>query len=497
MSFTPQGLEILTTPEMYDADRLAMEAGVPGVVLMEAAGRAVADAVMARCPRGAVAVLCGPGNNGGDGFVAARHLSENGWPVRLALLGGRNKLRGDAAHHAGLWQGDVEPLSLSALEGADIAIDALFGAGLSKPLEGVCKDIATALNGSGARVFAVDVPSGVRGDDGALLDGMAITAEATVTFFRKKPGHLLLPAAALCGETVVADIGIPDSVLDQIKPRTFENKPQIWCQSLKWRGRESHKYHFGHAVVSSGPTLTGAAILAARAGLRVGAGLMTIACHPDNRTIFASSIPTAMPAPVPDADAFMTLLGDDRVSAVLIGPGHGVTPDTRHRVLGTLRAAKAAVLDADALTVFRDDPEALFAQLHERCLLTPHEGEFRRLFPDASGSKLERARAAARRSNAVVLLKGGDTVIAHPDGRAVINGSAPPELAIGGAGDVLAGLSVGLLAQGLSAFDAACAAAWIHGCAAASFGPGLIAEDLPEAIPSVLRGLRRLGKTSI
>jgi len=497
MTFAPQGQEILTTSEMYDADRLAMEAGVPGIDLMEAAGKAVAEAVMARCPRGAVTVLCGPGNNGGDGFVAARHLSENGWPVRLALLGDRAKLKGDAAQHAALWKGKAEPLALSSLEGADVAIDALFGAGLSKPLEGICKEVAEALNDSERRVFAVDVPSGVRGDDGAVLSGVAIAADATVTFFRKKPGHLLLPAAALCGEIHVADIGIPEAILTQIEPRAFENNPHLWHSALRWRGPESHKFHFGHAVISSGPTLTGAGILAARAGLRVGTGLMTIACNPENRTIFAGAVPTAMPAPVADATAFKELLGDERISAVLLGPGHGVTADTRRRVIDSLEAGKGTVLDADALTVFQDDPEALFGLLDERCLMTPHEGEFRRLFPDVGGSKLERTRAAARQSNAVVLLKGGDTVIAHPDGRAVVNGNALPELAIGGAGDVLAGLCVGLLAQGVPAFEAACAAAWIHGQAAAGFGPGLIAEDLPGAIPAALSFLKNLGKPEI
>jgi NAD(P)H-hydrate epimerase len=476
---------------MYRADRLAMTGGVAGAVLMEAAGRAVAEAVMARESPAPLLVLCGPGNNGGDGFVAARILAEAGWPVEVALLGEAARLRGDAAHHAGLWQGEIRALQPSLVDDAAIVIDALFGAGLTRPLEGAALACVAALNARGLACYAVDVPSGVSGDSGALLGAEAVKAKASITFFRRKPGHLLLPGSLLCGEVVVADIGIPAAVLDEICPATWANEPGLWLPRYPWRGPLSHKYHFGHALVSSGPTLTGAAKLGAQAALRVGAGLVSIACSPATFPIFATTLASIMcPVVAQEAD-FSALLANPRINAVLIGPGAGVTEETRARVLGALTVGKNVVLDADALTAFSSDPEALFAAIAGNAVvLTPHDGEFARLFPDLKGDRLTRARVAAARSGAGIILKGADSVVATPEGRAAINSNGPPELATAGAGDVLAGFVVGLLAQGLDAFDASCAAVWLHGAAAGRLGPGLIAEDLPQALPEVLRDLR-------
>lgn len=488
---TDRPAELLTLDEMYRADRAAVDGGVPGVTLMENAGRAVAEAVAARFPRGRVAVLCGPGNNGGDGFVAARHLRDMGWPVRLALLGSRDKLTGDAAHHAGLWQGEVEELAPEVLDGVDLAIDALFGAGLTRPLEGPPYYVVEVLNARHIPTVAVDMPSGVHGDTGQSLGRMAVHAALTVTFFRKKPGHLLLPGRAHCGETVLADIGIPERVLEDIEPQTFEDGPALWLPRYPWRTPESHKYRFGHALVFGGGTVTGAARLACRAALRVGAGLVTVAAPRQALPVYAAGMPSLITLPLEEDQSPGALLADERRNAVLLGPGNGVSDQTRWRVLTTLEAGRATVLDADALTVFRDEPATLAASMYGPCVLTPHDGEFRRLFPDLRGDKLVRARSAAYAVGAVVLLKGGDTVVAAPDGRAAINANAPPELATAGTGDVLSGLVVGLMAQGLSGFDAACAAAWLHGAAAQEIGPGLIAEDLPERLPAVLRGLRR------
>ncbi len=493
---------VLSVAEMYRADKAAAELGVPGVALMENAGRAVAETIRARhqpCP---VVVLCGPGNNGGDGFVAARHLAAAGWSVRLALLGARDRLSGDAAHHAGLWDGAVEALDESAvpglLGGAELVIDALFGAGLSRPLEGAARAAVEAVNADGLPVAAVDVPSGVSGDSGALVGEVAVQAALTVTFSRKKPGHLLLPGRSLCGEVVVADIGIPETVLTGIAPRTFENGPALWSLRYPWRRPDSHKYHFGHALILGGAVMTGAGRLAARAALRVGAGLVTVACTRETLPIYALSAPSAITAPVETEADYQALLADRRKNAVLLGPGNGVGAQTRGRALAALGAGQAAalgagkavVLDADALTSFEARPSDLFEAIEGPCVLTPHEGEFGRLFAGLAGDKLARARAAAALSGAVVLLKGADSVIAAPDGRAAINANAPPELATAGTGDVLAGLIVGLLAQGMTSFDAACAAAWLHGETGAALGPGLIAEDLPEALPGVLRRLR-------
>ena len=483
-------LAVLSNAEMYEADRLAMTGGAPGVELMATAGTAVADAVRRHHDRCRVLVLCGPGNNGGDGFVAARVLQDKGWPVKLALLGDKDRLRGDAAHHAALWSGAVHPFEVALLDDADVAVDAVFGAGLARPLEGAAKAVVEALASKRIPTIAVDVPSGIAGDSGAALGDLAVQASHTVTFFRKKPGHLLLPGARHCGTVEVVDIGIPDAVLEAIAPATFENGPGLWADCYPWRRPESHKYHFGHAVITAGPVLTGAAVLAARGALRVGAGLVSIACHQETKSIYATAVPSAMAHAVGDGEDYVALIADPRRNAVLIGPGAGVGEGTRAKVRAAVQANKRMVLDADALTSFQESPESLFAKLGEGCVLTPHEGEFKRLFPALTGDKLARARQAAALSGAVVLLKGADSVIAAPDGRAAINVTAPPELATGGTGDVLAGLIVGLLAQGLDAFAAAAAGAWIHGAAATGFGPGLIAEDLPGRVPAVLGALR-------
>ncbi len=478
--------ELLSVAEMYRADALAMAGGVPGPVLMEAAGAAVVRAVRERWSPHPTAVLCGPGNNGGDGFVIARLLLEAGWPVRLALLGTRSALRGDAAVAAARWGGPVEAADPAILDGNPLVIDALFGAGLARPLDGMAKDIVEAM--AGLTVVAVDVPSGVHGDSGGVM-GVAPQAALTVTFFRRKPGHLLLPGRALCGEVIVADIGIPDTVLDAIDPKTLENGPGLWRRRYPWPRLDAHKYARGHAVVLGGGRMTGAARLAARAALRAGAGLVTVACPPESFPIYAAGSPSVIVNPVEDDAAFAALLGDARKNAVLLGPGAGVGDSTRTRVLAALEAGKSCVLDADALTSFAGRPEDLIGRLNGRCLLTPHEGEFARVFP-GEGDKLSRARAAAAQCGAVVLLKGADTVVAAPDGRAVVNTNAPPDLATAGSGDVLAGLALGLVAQGMDAFDAACAAVWLHGEAAKAVGPGLIAEDLPDALPGLLKRLK-------
>lgn len=494
---------VLTVAEMARADAAAIQAGAAGETLMAAAGAAVADEVLHRMPAGAVVVLCGPGNNGGDGFVAARLLRERGRTVRVALLGARDRLRGDAALHAQRWTGPVEPLSVAALDGADIVVDALFGAGLSRPLDGAARDVAAAINARSLPCIAVDVPSGVFGDTGQVLGGDAGVAPrciATVTFFRKKPAHLLMPGRSLCGTVTVAQIGIAPDVLATIQPRCHENGPALWQARFPWPTPEGHKYRRGHAVVIGGGTMTGAGRLAARAAARVGAGLVTIAAPSAALPVYALAMDAAILAKLDDPQDFARLMDDPRRNAVLLGPGAGAEPITRLRVTAALSAGKRCVIDADALTVFADDPEHLCRAVRRRggdganVLLTPHDGEFARLFPDLAKAhaddKLGRTRAAAARSGATVLLKGHDTVIAAPDGRAVINANAPPELATAGAGDVLAGLAVGLLAQGLDAFDAACTAAWLHGEAAAAFGPGLIADDLTECLPAVLRKLK-------
>lgn len=492
-------LELLTPTEMAAADRLTIDGGTPGIELMERAGRAVADAVAQRYPRGApqVTVVAGPGNNGGDGFVAARILAGRGFPVRMLLLGDRERLRGDAAEAAKRWLGKTEPATPHALNDAGLVVDALFGAGLDRPVEGEARAMIEAINATGVPVIAVDLPSGIHGGSGAIM-GAAVQAAQTVTFFRRKPGHLLMPGRAHCGAVEVADIGIPERVLDTIKPRLFANAPALWSTSFPVPKTQGHKYSRGHAVVlSGGVSSTGAARLAARGALRAGAGLVTIASPPEALAINAASNLSIMVRPVEGAAGLAALLADRRLNAAVLGPGAGVGADLRNMVLAGLASTAAVVLDADALTSFEADSESLFSQIKSRqypVILTPHDGEFACLFakdrqPSQIISKWERVRDAAAVSGATVLLKGPDTVVAGSDGQVSIAENAPPWLATGGSGDVLAGMIGGLLAQGMPAFEAASAAVWLHGEAGNAVGPGLIAEDLPEALRGVYRQL--------
>jgi ADP-dependent NAD(P)H-hydrate dehydratase / NAD(P)H-hydrate epimerase len=491
--------ELLTSAEMADADRLAIAGGIAGSELMESAGRAVAEAVAERHPSGSrVVVVAGPGNNGGDGFVAARLLAERGARVEVMLLGDIGRLKGDAAGAAKKWTGPVAAAELATLAGAEIVIDALFGAGLDRPVEGTARALIEAINAGKAPVYAVDLPSGINGTSGAAL-GVAVKATHTITFFRKKPGHLLLPGRLHCGTIAVADIGIPAAVLERIAPKTFENVPQLWRRYFPVPKHAGHKYDRGHAVVVSGPLWsTGAARLAARGALRAGAGLVTIASPREALAVNAAASLAVMVRPVDGAAELAKFLSDRRLNALAIGPGVGVGEATCERVLAALSGERAVVLDADAITSFAADPQRLAKALRARSaqatILTPHEGEFSRYFGALdekiqAPSKLERTRLAAKLVDSVVVLKGADTVVAAPDGRVAISANAPAYLATAGAGDVLTGMATGLLAQGMPAFEAAAAAVWFHGEAAAAFGPGLIAEDLPEQLPRLYRDL--------
>ena len=406
------------------------------------------------------------------------------------MIGKRDKLKGDAAANAGKWSGPVEEAQPS-LGSPGLIVDAMFGAGLDRDIEAPVASIIKAINAAEVQVVAVDVPTGLDGATGAVR-GAAVEADLSVTFFRKKPGHLLLPGRDLCGELVLADIGIPARVLDDIGARAWENGPGLW--QVPVAGTAGHKYTRGHCVVVSGSVLhTGATRLAATAALRAGAGLVSLAGVANALLVHASHVTSIMLKPFDGANSLALLL-ESKVNAVVIGPGAGVGEPTAANVMAVLQSGVPAVLDADALTSFERKPQALFdavkAKPDRPVVFTPHTGEFGRVFGDLSGSKLERARAAARLSGAVVILKGSDTVIAAPDGRAAINANAPPTLATAGSGDVLAGIAGGLLSQGMGGFEAAAAAVWIHGATGQRFGkPGLIAEDLPGLIPDVLAEL--------
>lgn len=479
---TPQ--PVLTAAEMRAAEAAVIAAGTPSIELMERAGAGAAAAIARRWTPRPAAVLCGPGANGGDGFVVARLLRAAGWPVRVALLGSVEALRGDAAMNAARWGDAIEPYTDILLD-ADIIIDALFGAGLSRPMGADAAAMIAMARRRGAPVVAIDIPSGVDTDTGHCR-GDVLAAALTTTFAAKKPGHLLYPGRASSGEVEVVDIGVPASA-----GRIFENTPAIWRDCFPVKDWAGHKYVHGHAAVISGPRLkTGAARLAATAALRVGAGLVTVFSPKSASDENAAHLTAVMVREVDGAVALTAALADKRFTAALIGPGVGAGAATADAALAILGSAARAVLDADALTSFAGVPAPLFAALRKDDVLTPHQGEFSRLFGDLDPSvigKLAAARSAAARACAVVILKGADTVIAAPDGRAAINRNAPPWLATAGSGDVLAGIVTGLLAQGMPGFEAASAAVWLHGASAAALGRGLIAEDIEQALPGAVR----------
>lgn len=497
-------LELFTPDEMAEADRLAIASGpFDGDALMRRAGAAVAAEILARFPGAVrVLVLAGPGNNGGDGFVAAARLAEAGVPVQVHCDAPSHA--GDAGRARAGWSGPVRPLAQFHPLPGDVVVDALFGAGLARAVTGPAAEAIGRANDSPATVVAVDLPSGLSGRTGRPL-GPAICADLTVTFFRLKPGHLLEPGRSLCGETALADIGIPEAVLPAIGCRTFRNEPPLWLGLFPRPQREAHKYARGHAgVFSGGASSTGAARLAALAAARAGAGAVTVLSPGSAMQVNAMHLTSIMLRRAETPEEAVAFARERRLAAAVVGPGFGTGSRCAEFVaaLAGLAAEGALrlVLDADALTSFEEEPQALFRILERRepgaeppAVLTPHEGEFRRLFPDLAAdgtlSKLERARAAALRSRAVVVLKGPDTVIAEPAGRAAVNANGTPHLATAGSGDVLAGIAAGLLAQGMPVFEAACAAVWLHARAGSRFGPGLIAEDLPGLLPPVLADL--------
>ncbi|MDP4595237.1 MAG: NAD(P)H-hydrate dehydratase [Beijerinckiaceae bacterium] len=497
--------ELLTNSQMSEADALTLDTGMSGLALMERAGAAVADAarqiLVAKGGRNVV-IVCGPGNNGGDGFVAAQLLKNMGYSVEAGLLGTKAILKGDAAQAAARWTGRIGSAALVNLDEADLVIDALFGAGLARDIDGRALAIIERINqwriDTGKPVLAVDMPSGVDGDTGAVR-GVAIKADASVTFFRLKPGHVVLPGRDLCGRLVLEDIGIMPKVLQVIAPATRVNAPESWLPLLPVPQINGHKYLRGHALVLSGPAhQTGAARLAAGAALRAGAGLVSVAAQKDAIAANAAHLTAVMIAPFEGEGGFRALLDDRRKNAVAIGPGAVVGTFTASLAAMALEHpnAPAMVLDADAITSFEASPEALFSLIKARTapvVLTPHEGEFVRLFgaaPGASGPRIQLARMAAIRSGATICLKGPDTIVAAPDGRCSVMGEATPWLATAGSGDVLTGIVTGLLAQRMPAFEAASAGVWMHACAARLFGPGLVADDLAAMMPAVWQKLK-------
>ncbi|WP_010139032.1 bifunctional ADP-dependent NAD(P)H-hydrate dehydratase/NAD(P)H-hydrate epimerase [Oceanicola sp. S124] len=513
---------LLTGSQMRAVEEAAIAAGeTRGAALMERAGEAVVNEIYdawpelygVNAPR--VAILAGPGNNGGDGFVVARRLAERGWQVSLALAGERARLGADAARALALWEaiGPVmtpERLSvaLQARQAPDLSVDALFGTGLSRPVGQQWAALAALMARSARRSLAVDIVSGLCADSGRVLGPAPHPVDLTVSFHTAKPGHVLDEGGEITGRLVVADIGLDRGRdAERAGGRLVSLVGAADCRAVAVKPVLGHKFLHGHALVlTGGPGCTGAARLAARAALRIGAGLVTLGVPPSAQQEVACQVTALMLQRVGDADALREVLSDPRINALCLGPGLGLEDRARALVALALKAQRPLVLDADALSLFAAAPEELLAATRGRpVVLTPHGGEFARLFPDLARalrspaeagpafSALDAARAAAERAGCVVLLKGAATVIAAPDGTARVHAAlgprAAPWLATAGAGDVLAGLITGLLARGASPFEAASQAAWLHAEAGRRCGPGLIAEDLPEVLPQVLSAL--------
>lgn len=475
---------IMTVAEMKAADAAAVATGTPATTLMERAGKGAAEAIRQRWSRRLVVIWCGPGDNGGDGYVIARCLKRRGWPVRVEALA--EPTSASCRWAAERWRGEVHPLNPS-VSPAELYVDALFGAGLSRPLEGPADELARAAKGLASRIVAIDTPSGVYGDTGVPLAGNALAAALTVTFHRRKPVHVLAQGRAACGEVEIVGIGLTDTGAGAL----CENDPSLWGERFAWPSNDAHKHARGRLVVVSGEAWsTGAARLSARAGLRIGAGVVTLLSPPSALAVNAAHLEAVMLAPF-ETEAELAVLAD-RAAAAVIGPAAGVGEATLRNLTALAGTGAALVVDADALTSFAHAPDELFSRLDRDDVLTPHPGEFERLFPGllkAAPERITAAREASRRAGAIVLLKGPDTVIAAPDGRTSVNLNGSPWLATAGSGDVLAGFIAGLAAQGMDSFDAACAGAWIHAECADLHGPGLIAEDLPGLAPAVLKRL--------
>ena len=494
---------LLDARQMTAADAAAIRSGTDGFELMRRAGEALADAAareLAAAGGGPVTVCAGPGNNGGDGAVVAALMAAGGADVALVRVGGA-RAGSDAARAFGAWTGPTLETSGGAerVGSSALAVDALLGAGLSRAPDGDFAALIGAMNGSGARTLAADLPSGLDGN-AHVAPGPVVRADATVTFVRYKPAHLLEPGRSLCGRLELADIGMPDAALDGLGVDAWANVPALWRASIRPPAVGGHKFGRGHVLVrAGGPSTGGAARLAASAALGCGAGLVTLACPGSATLVNAAHLDAVMLARADDVDAWRALLGDARVGTLLLGPGNGSDAATADAVIASLGAGRDCVLDADALTAHAAEPTALFDAIRAAsgsAVLTPHEGEFARLFgtAEAAGavggpSKLHRARAAARLSGATVVLKGPDTVVAAPDGRASVGVNAPPWLATAGSGDVLAGTVAALLAQGTPAFEAASAAVWLHGDAGARLGWPTTAEALAPAVGDALRRL--------
>lgn len=485
--------EILSASEMSKTEAAAIADGTPAFQLMQNAGHAVAQEIMSCLEPCETLILCGPGNNGGDGFITAAQLKKNGWPVRVACLAKKSELKGLSAQAAKMWDGPIESLNSNlSVHQTKLIVDAIFGTGFKGGLDPETLTLFEKIKARKIGVVAIDLPSGINASTGAVAAGI-LSAQLTVTFGRKKVAHVLHSSKFLCGRIILSNIGIGDGHVMTAQSSLFENHPALWLRDFPLPTPSSHKYDRGHALIYGGDHRPGAAILAAMAAQRAGSGVVSFATTPDMHSFYLAARASIMTDSLQDDDALKALLRDERKTALVIGCGAGTDARLEKSVMTALSFNKAVVLDGDVFTVFKDKTDKLFPALHARHVLTPHSGEFERLFPSLQGDKIAKARAAAKLSGAIVVLKGADTVIAAPDGAAVIQHDSPSVLATAGSGDVLAGLIGGFAAQGMSSFMAASAAVWLHAEAGRKQGLGLVAEDIISNTSQCLNALFGLG----
>ena len=488
---------ILSNKEMAKADLLTIESGISSLDLMFNAGKKVFDNLPIQKGKKAL-FICGPGNNGGDGYVAADLLLKKGMEIDIYCPISKARESNDNLYYKQKLNNSLFVSKIKNITNYCYVVDALFGTGLSRTMSNDLISLVNNINQSKLDVYSVDIPSGINGDTSAVLGG-AFNASKTITFFNKKKCHYLYPGKKHCGKIIVEDIGINTDVFEKIMPNIKKNDPSLWIKSFPFPVSSDHKYSRGMLVINTGPQFqTGAARLAGRSAMRVGAGAVTMVCDEETAKILEPQISVELLSVIKEKNDIQKLLKDKRVSCALIGPGNGVNDETKARTLMALAFVDHCVIDADAITCFETNPEELFIDTYTHTILTPHEGEFKRLFGDKLSiieDKVLRCLEASKKAGSIVLLKGADTVIASPDGQVVINSSEEPYLATAGSGDVLAGIIASLVGEKkMRAFDAACAGAWIHSRLGELIGPGLIAEDLVDKIPYVIKELTKYEK---
>jgi len=483
---------ILSCKNHKDLDKRTIKKFIPGYKLMENAGGVIFKIIKKKFKKKKkIKILCGPGNNGGDGFVVAKLLEENGFQdVELFCLVTKNKLKGDAKIAANNFNKNLKSFNDFKISSNDLIIDGIFGSGLKRNISGNLKKIIEKINLKKPYCISIDTPSGINGDTGEI-QGTALKSNDTITFTTKKPGHLLSPGSEYCGNVIVGDIGINLEKLS-FKPRIFENHPDNWRSKFPWPNQKSHKYTRGFSLIICGEKMTGASRLAARAAARIGCGLLCLGVPRKSFNIYSTENPIALIEIVDDKKDLNNLLKDKRINTILIGPGFGISKKKLELILKVVKEKKRLiVLDADAL---KNNFKKILLKNKTKIVITPHEGEFLQVLKDLNiknkKNKFSIVIEFIKKTKINLILKGNKTLICSQDGKISINTNTSPFLATGGSGDVLAGMITGLISQGMDIFNACCASVWIHGEIGRMKGPGLIAEDLPEMIPKVLKKLK-------